>query len=251
MQLLILGTGEAFDDKGLGNTSSVFYGKNMPTILFDCGYQIPERLWQYPKTYKNIDAIYLTHLHGDHTMGLPALFIRFFEEGRKKKLTIFGPKGTKENVMKMCGLAYASIAKKLKYKIEIKEIKSGQSFSYKKVRFSCAHSFHSRLNLGIRASLPRGKSFAISGDGDLTEGTKKLFQGTDLLLHEVFSPTPAGVGHCDLRGFLRYIKIANIKKTGVVHISRNHIKEMKQLVSHHKGKGYKLFVPKPGQLIKL
>ena len=93
MQLLVLGTGEAFDDKGLGNTSFIYSAKRQPTVLFDCGYQVPERLWQYPKIYPSIDAIYLTHLHGDHTMGLAPLFIRFLEEGRTKPLTIIGPKG--------------------------------------------------------------------------------------------------------------------------------------------------------------
>ena len=38
----MIGSGEAFDHI-LGNTAYLFSGKGYPTVLFDCGYQIPER----------------------------------------------------------------------------------------------------------------------------------------------------------------------------------------------------------------
>lgn len=251
MQLLVLGTGEAFDDNGLGNTSFIYSGKGQPTILFDCGYQIPERLWQSPKIYPHIDAVYITHLHGDHTMGLAPLFIRFLEEKRKKTLTVFGPRGVQKNIEEMAGLAYSSIFKKITFAIEFKELCCDQEFVYKKMKFACAHSSHSRENLSVRVWPSQAKSFCISGDGALTEAMMRLYQGTDLLLQEVFSPKPAGVFHCDLEMLLDYTDESDIKKIGVTHISRHYLKEMKRLVSNHKARTYKLFVPKPGQKISL
>jgi ribonuclease Z len=250
MQLLVLGTGEAFDDKGLGNTSFIYSAKRQPTVLFDCGYQVPERLWQYPKIYPSIDAIYLTHLHGDHTMGLAPLFIRFLEEGRTKPLTIIGPKGVQENIEQMAVLAYASIFKKITYDLTFKEICCDQEFVFKKLIFACAHSSHSRENLSVRLWVSKTKSLAISGDGALTEATMRLFKGTDLLMHEVFSPKPAGLFHCDLEMLLDYIDESEIKKIGVTHVCRHHLKEMASLVSKQKSKT-KLFMAKPGQVLKI
>jgi hypothetical protein len=56
----VIGSGEAFDTY-LGNTSYLFTGKGLPTVLFDCGYQIPERLWKNG-LHTNLDAICFTHL---------------------------------------------------------------------------------------------------------------------------------------------------------------------------------------------
>jgi hypothetical protein len=39
----VIGCGEAFDSE-FGNTSYLLSGRNCPSVLFDCGYQIPERL---------------------------------------------------------------------------------------------------------------------------------------------------------------------------------------------------------------
>src|SRR3954452_18272937 len=97
--LRVLGTGEAFDT-GLGNNSCLLYDgkkgspskeKRIPTFLFDCGYQIPERLWALPKLYPELDAVALTHFHADHAFGLAPLLVRFAEEGREEPLGIFGP----------------------------------------------------------------------------------------------------------------------------------------------------------------
>ncbi|EKD51782.1 MAG: beta-lactamase superfamily hydrolase [uncultured bacterium] len=249
MKLLTIGTGEAFDDLGLGNTSFLLFGKSVPTVLFDCGYQIPERLWQHPKHCMKLDAVYLTHLHGDHTMGLPPLFIRFFEEGRKNKLTIFGPRGTQEHVTALAELAYSSIFHKITFPIEFVELCCDHEVVFKNIRLCSAHSSHSRENLSVRVWVSQTKSFAISGDGALTESTMHLFKGTDLLLHEVFSPKPAGLYHCDLEMLMDYLPVAGIKKIGVTHISRKHIKEIRSFVFAHRSKEYQLFIPKPGEVL--
>ena len=74
-QLGLIGCGEAFDT-GFGNNSCIFFGERLPTVLFDCGYQIPERLWALAPGLRSVDAVYLTHFHADHAMGLAPLIVR-------------------------------------------------------------------------------------------------------------------------------------------------------------------------------
>jgi len=53
-------------------------GKKM---LIDCGSDIRFALWQQKLGYKNIDAVYISHLHADHIGGLEWLaFCRYFDK---------------------------------------------------------------------------------------------------------------------------------------------------------------------------
>ena len=73
----VVGCGEAFD-VGLGNTSYLFSGEGYPALLFDCGYQIPERLW-LNRLHLGLDAVFFTHLHADHSFGFVPLMARYWE----------------------------------------------------------------------------------------------------------------------------------------------------------------------------
>src|SRR4051812_912371 len=99
MRLKIVGAGEAFDDR-FGNNSCLLYGVGLPTVLFDCGYQIPERLWRMAQ-YRKLDGIYFTHLHADHSFGIVPVLTRFWEEGRKQPLKLVGPRGLKRFVTRL------------------------------------------------------------------------------------------------------------------------------------------------------
>lgn len=61
-------------------------GKN---ILIDCGTDIKHSLTYNNKSYKDVDAIYISHLHGDHAGGLEYIgFARYFNKCKKPTLYI-------------------------------------------------------------------------------------------------------------------------------------------------------------------
>ena len=43
-----------------------------------------------------ITAVFLTHLHSDHTLGLPDVILTSWVMGRQRPLTVVGPPGTRE-----------------------------------------------------------------------------------------------------------------------------------------------------------
>ncbi len=45
---------------------------------------------------KNLQAVFLTHLHSDHTEGLPDLFDTSWIFGRAAPLELYGPRGTRQ-----------------------------------------------------------------------------------------------------------------------------------------------------------
>lgn len=251
MKIKIIGSGEAFDSDGYGNNASVLFGKGVPPILFDCGYQIPERLWAYPKIYKNLEAIYFTHMHADHTFGVVPLLTRFKEEGRKKPLRIFGPQGIRDYIHRLLNLGYPGTVHSLPFKLDFKELVNRDVFKFKNLKFQCARSIHPVINLSVRVENSKGKSFAISGDGSMTGDNKKLYKGVDLLLQETFWFKSKGPFHCDLESLRKYVEKNQVKKVAIMHVSREFRKRMNRVVQNLQKKDKRYFIGKPGMTLNV
>src|SRR5581483_5241175 len=65
-------------------------------LLFDCGRGVTQRIEQIRIRFTEIDALFLTHLHSDHVVGIPDLWLTGWARGRKVPLQVWGPAGTKE-----------------------------------------------------------------------------------------------------------------------------------------------------------
>lgn len=70
-------------------------GKNTPWILVDCGEATQHQLMHTPLRPSNLQAIFITHVHGDHCYGLPGLLASLAMHGRKTPLTIVAPQAIK------------------------------------------------------------------------------------------------------------------------------------------------------------
>nr|WP_276539555.1 MBL fold metallo-hydrolase [Alcaligenes faecalis] len=98
MKVTLLGTGTPapYADRA-GPATLVQAGGE--TLLFDTGRGVATRLFQKGVAPNSITAHFFTHLHSDHTVGLPDLWLTgWFGRpwpGRTVPLQIYGPKGTK------------------------------------------------------------------------------------------------------------------------------------------------------------
>jgi len=82
MKLTFLGTGSAFT-VGADNFQSnmVLENDQGKRLLIDCGSDVRWSLHAVGLSYKDIDAVYISHLHADHTGGLEWLaFTRYFDK---------------------------------------------------------------------------------------------------------------------------------------------------------------------------
>jgi ribonuclease BN (tRNA processing enzyme) len=66
--LTFLGTGSAFSKKFGNNSAVVTIGDK--NLLIDCGRTTPNDLDKSQFSWSDIDAIFITHIHGDHVFGL-------------------------------------------------------------------------------------------------------------------------------------------------------------------------------------
>jgi ribonuclease BN (tRNA processing enzyme) len=95
MRLTIVGCGDAFGTGGRFNTCFKIDARQA-TILLDCGASSLVALKALHIDPNAIDAIVLSHLHGDHFGGLPFLLLDAQLVGRRARpLVIAGPPGTR------------------------------------------------------------------------------------------------------------------------------------------------------------
>jgi ribonuclease Z len=64
--------------------------------MFDCGENVQRQMMQAKVSFHRKMKIFITHLHGDHVLGLPGLLQTMALMDRKEQVQIYGPAGLKE-----------------------------------------------------------------------------------------------------------------------------------------------------------
>jgi ribonuclease Z len=76
--------------------SAQFLSLNNEHYLIDCGEGTQLQLIRYRTRFHKISHIFISHLHGDHYLGLMGLLLTMHLQRREQPLTIFGPAGLDE-----------------------------------------------------------------------------------------------------------------------------------------------------------
>lgn len=95
LRIVFLGTSAGTPSRER-NVAAVTVVLDGTVLLFDCGEGTQHQLLRAPVRSGAIDAIFLTHLHGDHVYGLPGLLASMSMNGRTRPLELIGPAGTAE-----------------------------------------------------------------------------------------------------------------------------------------------------------
>lgn len=254
IEVLFLGVGEAFDEK-LPNTSILIrYRDGTPpvTLLLDCGFSAPSQFWKEEPDADILDGIWISHFHGDHCLGVPPLLVRFWEEGRKKALTLLGQKGIDAFTRTSLDLAYPGIYERLGFPLKFLEVepeKDGEIFG---LNFKTAVNSHSQRDLALRIDAQE-KSIYYSGDGKATPESMVLAKGSQLIIHEAFSLEAEIPGHGTVTGSIKMAKECGASNLALVHIQRkvrSQVIDEMQRFTHMAG-SLNLLVPEPGFRITL
>ncbi|HWY13056.1 MAG TPA: ribonuclease Z [Bacteroidia bacterium] len=99
-ELLILGTSSAAPTTKR-NPSAQLLNVAERFFLIDCGEGTQIQLRKYKTKFQKIDHIFISHLHGDHFLGLPGLLASMHLLGRKQEINIYCPKELKEIIDKL------------------------------------------------------------------------------------------------------------------------------------------------------
>lgn len=98
MVFKVLGAGSA--TPSLGRYPSAFtLNLENEVFLIDCGEGTQWRMLEYGVKHAKINHIFISHLHGDHFLGLVGLISTMNSLGRKQLLTVYAPPGLKEIIL--------------------------------------------------------------------------------------------------------------------------------------------------------
>tara|TARA_R110001592_G_scaffold362545_1_gene676944 strand:- start:225784 stop:226698 length:915 start_codon:yes stop_codon:yes gene_type:complete len=91
-KITILGSNSAIPAHGRNQTSQLISWDG-ESFLIDCGESTQQQLRKFKIKYSKINHIFISHLHGDHYLGLMGLINTYNLNKRKLPLHIYGPKG--------------------------------------------------------------------------------------------------------------------------------------------------------------
>ncbi len=100
-EVLFVGTGDAFGSGGRRNSAILIRGR-AGSLLLDCGPTTLSGLKDLGVDPREIDAIAISHYHGDHAAGFPFLLLDYLYESRRDRpLDILGPPGIEERLERL------------------------------------------------------------------------------------------------------------------------------------------------------
>lgn len=174
---------------------SILVQAGKENLVFDCGRGCAQRIQQLKIPFTEIDALFLTHLHSDHTVGIPDLWLTGWVQGRAVPLRVWGPTGTKE-MMEHLAEAFAfdihirrDVDEKLPAQgvaVSASDIKQGLVYENAGVRVTSFEVDHGPVKpaFGYRIDFG-GHSVVLSGDTRFSENLIHFAQGADVVVHEV------------------------------------------------------------------
>jgi len=198
LTLILLGTGNPRPDPNrAGAATAIVAGDKW--FLVDAGRGATMRIAATGLKYENMRGVFITHLHSDHTAGLPDVFTTSWQFGRKTTpLPLYGPEGIKQ-------LADA-ILQFFAYDIHIRRdlverhpaagatidthvVREGVVYDDGTVRVTAFKEEHAPVEpaFGYRFE-SGGHSIVISGDTRPNANLIRFAKGADVLVIESYLP---------------------------------------------------------------
>jgi ribonuclease BN (tRNA processing enzyme) len=224
MQLIVLGSGTSVFHPHRAS-AGFWLQTEAGSLLLDCSADAPHRMAQENLDWKNLDAIWISHLHLDHCAGLaPFLFGIKWAEGigrRKKPLTIFGCSGIRKLLQTIDETHNYKLLEQ-PFPVEIHEIPPHESLasfdSLPDLKTDTISTPHRPESLAIRVADSSG-AIVYTSDTGYAEVLADFARAADLLVLECSfyrdKPTPK---HLELREAMRLAELAQPQQVLLTHL---------------------------------
>jgi ribonuclease BN (tRNA processing enzyme) len=201
-QVVMLGTGTPnADPERSGPAVAIVHGAN--SYLVDAGPGVVRRASAAARNgiaaleMPNLRTVFITHLHSDHTLGLPDLIYSPWVLERTVPLNVYGPPGTKEMVAHLEAAYAADVRNRIDglepanetgYKVNVTEVANGFVYrdsvmtvrAFEVPHGDWEHAYAYRFESADRTIL-------VSGDTRASDSVIAACNECDVLVHEVYS----------------------------------------------------------------
>jgi ribonuclease BN (tRNA processing enzyme) len=185
-ELVFVGTSDAFGAGGRRQSAILLRAPNGSALL-DCGGTTATGLVELGIERGEIASIAISHFHGDHFAGIPALLLAMlYEDERKEALRIAGPPGVEARVRALAdAMGYGLHEREWSFPLLFDEISPRREVEVGPVRvsaFEVLHQAHTSPH-GLIASTGRER-VAYSGDTGWFDDLPRRVAGVDLFVCE-------------------------------------------------------------------
>jgi ribonuclease BN (tRNA processing enzyme) len=217
MDLTILGAGTAVPT-ARRSPAGVLVRVGETPLLFDMGPGTLARLAAAGVSYRDLEYVFLTHLHSDHTLDL-VTFLQVNESTpgwtRTKPVHLAGCLGTQKLYNQLMA-AYTGFAPR-SYALEIREL-GAEHVEFGEWSIETALTQHTGSSVAYRIQAGR-QSIVYTGDTVESDNLKKLARGVDVLVCECAFPRGWDtLDHMTADAVGRVARAANAQRVVLTHL---------------------------------
>lgn len=226
-RLLMLGTGTLKPGPGRYG-AGILLEIGGRKLLLDCGPSIVQKLYNAGIDATELDAVFLSHFHVDHTSDLPDLISSLaadpsgYPRRPESPLKLIGPPGLRSFLEELLEgnpfYNYVAEWNRTLRLVEPVEVEQGSEVRLGDVVMRFASVDHP-YGYGVRVEAG-GIAVAYSGDTSPSQSLVRLAAGADVLIHECTFPSERLMGqHTSERGLAEVASQASPRVLVVTHIS--------------------------------
>jgi ribonuclease BN (tRNA processing enzyme) len=219
--LTFLGSGDAFGSGGRFQ-ACVYVQSDASRFLIDCGASSLIAMRRFGVEPNDVDAILISHLHGDHFGGLPFFILDSqLVSKRARPLVVAGPPGLEARVREaMEALFPGSSRVQQKFALEFVELPEAAPTALGAIEVTPYAAVHASgapaYALRVRCD---SKVIAYSGDTEWTDALVDVARDADLFICEAYYFEKQMKYHLDYRTLMAHREELRCRRLIVTHMS--------------------------------
>jgi ribonuclease BN (tRNA processing enzyme) len=215
-----LGSGDAFGSGGRLQTC-IYVESELVRFLIDCGTSSLIGMKRWGVEPSSVDAILVTHLHGDHFGGIPFFILDAQFSKRTRPLALAGPPGLRRRVREAQEVLFpGSSSVQQSFTIDYTELQDGEPTGVGPLRVTAHRVIHAsgappyavRIDCG-------GRVISYSGDTEWTDALLRVAQGADLFVCEAYYFEKKIRFHLDYRTLMDHRDDLDCRRMILTHMS--------------------------------
>lgn len=219
--------------------------------IFDAGESTFKQIQKAKINFRKIKAIFITHSHGDHVLGIPSIIL-YQAFSAKQEIKIFYPNKVKKDIKNLMRYIPKELTKNVKLcPFYVKE-KETSIYEDTYLKISCVKTKHTTFSVAYKIVLKKEKkNIAYSGDTSPTENLIELGKNVDILIHEAslsnkYEELSSKIGHSTINQAISDGLKCNAKRLILVHLGKQRIEKKR-----FKVKNMLVFIPRDLEVLKL
>lgn len=221
-QVIFVGTSDAFGAAGR-RQSAIVIRSTSGSVLLDCGATTVTGLQDLRVSRNEIDAIVVSHFHGDHFGGIPQLLLAcLYADRRERPLIVAGPAGVEDRVRRLAHqLGYSLDDREWSFRLTFRELWAGKVDTVGPAEITSFETHHQAdvEPHGLIVQLG-GRRIVFSGDTGWFDALPSFVRGADLFVCECTNVDPGFEYHLSLREVREHLGELDCQRLVLTHLGQ-------------------------------